>query len=236
MRMNKSIAICLSPDLVHLYDLKGKIVVVTDILRATSCIVTGLAHGVRSITPFASLEACRSMKKKGYYIAGERGGQKVEGFNIGNSPYSYMEPHLKGEKIAITTTNGTLAIEKSFDAEKIIIGAFLNLSAVANYLRRQESDIVILCAGWKGHINLEDTLYAGALALLLESDFHYTDDAVLVAKALYKGVKGNMLHAIRNASHAKRLQKFNVIKDVEFCLARDRYDVVPVLKNGKIVV
>lgn len=234
--MNKSIYICLSPDLVHLYDLKGKIVVIVDILRATSCITTGLAHGVRSITPYESLEECRSMKQKGYYIAGERGGRKVNGFDIGNSPYSYMEPHLKDQKIAITTTNGTRAIEKSNDAEKIIIGAFLNLSAVENYLRLQESDVVILCAGWKGHINLEDSLYAGALALTLESEFHYTDDAVLVAKALYKEMKGGMLHAIQNASHAKRLKKFNVIKDIEFCLTHDRYDVVPVLKNGEIMI
>lgn len=234
--MNKSIDICLSPDLVHLYDLKGKIVVVVDILRATSCITTGLAHGIMSITPYASLEECRSMKQKGYYIAGERGGRKVDGFDIGNSPYSYMEPHLKDQKIAITTTNGTIAIEKSNDAEKIIIGAFLNLAAVVNYLRTQGNDVVILCAGWKGHINLEDTMYAGALALTLESEFHYTDDAVLLAKALYKEMKGSMLHAIQNASHVKRLKKFNVNKDVEFCLTPNRYDVVPVLKNGEIVI
>lgn len=234
--MNKSIDICLSPDLVHLYDLKGKIVVVVDILRATSCITTGLAHGIMSITPYASLEECRSMKQKGYYIAGERGGRKVDGFDIGNSPYSYMEPHLKDQKIAITTTNGTIAIEKSNDAEKIIIGAFLNLAAVVNYLRTQGNDVVILCAGWKGHINLEDTMFAGALALKLESEFHYTDDAVLLAKALYKEMKGSMLHAIQNASHVKRLKKFNVNKDVEFCLTPNRYDVVPVLKNGEIVI
>lgn len=234
--MNKSIDICLSPDLVHLYDLKGKIVVVVDILRATSCITTGLAHGIMSITPYASLEECRSMKQKGYYIAGERGGRKVDGFDIGNSPYSYMEPHLKDQKIAITTTNGTIAIEKSNDAEKIIIGAFLNLAAVVNYLRTQGNDVVILCAGWKGHINLEDTMFAGALALILESEFHYTDDAVLLAKALYKEMKGSMLHAIQNASHVKRLKKFNVNKDVEFCLTPNRYDVVPVLKNGEIVI
>ncbi|MCH7512388.1 MAG: 2-phosphosulfolactate phosphatase [Bacteroidetes bacterium] len=234
--MNKSIDICLSPDLVHLYDLKGKIVVVVDILRATSCITTGLAHGIMSITPYASLEECRSMKQKGYYIAGERGGRKVDGFDIGNSPYSYMEPHLKDQKIAITTTNGTIAIEKSNDAEKIIIGAFLNLAAVVNYLRTQGNDVVILCAGWKGHINLEDTMFAGALALTLESEFHYTDDAVLLAKALYKEMKGSMLHAIQNASHVKRLKKFNVNKDVEFCLTPNRYDVVPVLKNGEIVI
>ena len=234
--MNKSIDICLSPDLVHLYDLKGKIVVVVDILRATSCITTGLAHGIMSITPYASLEECRSMKQKGYYIAGERGGRKVDGFDIGNSPYSYMEPHLKDQKIAITTTNGTIAIEKSNDAEKIIIGAFLNLAAVVNYLRTQGNAVVILCAGWKGHINLEDTMFAGALALKLESEFHYTDDAVLLAKALYKEMKGSMLHAIQNASHVKRLKKFNVNKDVEFCLTPNRYDVVPVLKNGEIVI
>jgi 2-phosphosulfolactate phosphatase len=231
----KYIDICLSPDLIHLYELEGKITVVVDILRATSCIVSGIASGVKEIRPFASLEDCRMMKAQGYYIAGERGGQKVEDFDIGNSPFSYMEDYLKEEKVAVTTTNGTQAIDKSLGSDEVIIGSFLNLSAIASYLTSKPNNVLIVCAGWKGRVNLEDTLFAGALVSALESDYDFADDAVLVARSLFELGKDNMADLIKGSSHAKRLNKFNVVRDIEFCLTMDEFDVVPVLKEGKIV-
>ena len=231
----KSLDVCLSPDLIHLYDLKGKITVAVDILRATSSITTGMAHGIEAIVPFASLDDCRGMRVKGYYIAGERGGQKVEDFDIGNSPFSYMEDHLKGEKVAVTTTNGTQVIELSAGSEEIIIGSFLNITAVTKYLKNKPNDVLIFCAGWKGHVNLEDTLFAGALASMIESGYDFADDAVLVAKSLYKENEDDILHLVEKSSHAKRLNKFNVTRDIEFCLTRDKFDVVPVLREGKII-
>ncbi len=230
-----SIDVCLSPKFIELYDLKGKVVVVVDILRATSCITTGIANGVKSITPFELLEDCKKMKNKGYFIAGERGGKKVEGFDIGNSPFSYMEEHLKGKKIAITTTNGTLAIELSKDASEIIIGSFLNISSIASYLVLQKKDVLIFCAGWKGLVNLEDTLFAGALAKMLESEFYFSDDAVVVAKSSYENLDNNILSAVQNSSHAKRLRKFNVTRDIEFCLIHDKYNIVPIIRGNEIV-
>ena len=133
----KTIDICLSPDLMHLYDVRSRVVVVVDILRATSCMVTALEHGIRSIRPLADLEECRAMRSQGYLTAGERNGEKVEGFDFGNSPFEYMDEKLVGERIAFTTTNGTQAIAKSHRAKEIIIGAFLNLSAVTEYLKRE---------------------------------------------------------------------------------------------------
>ena len=106
----KTVDVCLSPDLMHLYDVRDKTVVIIDILRATSCMTTAFAHGINSITPFAKLEDCIAMKAKGYFTAGERDGKKVDGFDLGNSPFEYMEEKLKGKKIAFTTTNGTQAI------------------------------------------------------------------------------------------------------------------------------
>jgi len=231
----KSIDVCLSPDLIHNYDLKGKIVVVVDILRATSCITTALAVGVKSITPFASLEDCMAMKKKGYYIAGERGGQNVEGFDIGNSPFSYMDPRFKGANIAVTTTNGTLAIERSKDADKVIIGSFLNISSVAGYITKLTQDLIIFCAGWKGRVSIEDTLFAGALIEKLGSSYKYADDSVLISMSLFRKEKDNLLHYVENAGHAKRLRKFKVKKDIEFCLSMDEYEVVPIVNDGVIV-
>ena len=230
----KSLHVCLSPDLIGLYDLEGKLTVVVDILRATSCITTGIAHGVESIKPFASVDECRAMRAKGYYIAGERGGEKVSDFDIGNSPFSYMEDHLKGEKVAVTTTNGTQVIELSKGSEEIIIGSFLNIKAVVKYLKKKPNDVLIFCAGWKGHVNLEDTLFAGALASKLGSEYTLADDAGLVAKSVYNDNKLNLLGFILKSSHAQRLKKFNVNHDIEFCLTLDEYDVVPVLKKGEI--
>ncbi len=229
-----TIDVCLSPDLIHKYNLSGKIVVIVDILRATSCITTGLAVGVKSIVPVVSLEKCKEMKSEGFFIAGERGGQKVDGFDIGNSPFSYMEPRFKGSNIAITTTNGTVAIEKSADADLIIIGSFLNISAVAMYVMKFNLDVIVFCAGWKGRVSIEDTLFAGALAEKLEDSYESADDSVLLSKSLYQKEKNNLLQYVENAGHAKRLRKFNVIKDIEFCLSMDTYNVVPVIKNGVI--
>src|ERR1044071_8838835 len=102
----RSIEVCVSPEMMHLHDVSDKTVVVVDILRATSCMVTAFAHGVDCIMPFAELEECRLMSQQGYITSGERNGEKVEGFDKGNSPFEYQE-EIRGKKIAFTTTNGT---------------------------------------------------------------------------------------------------------------------------------
>ncbi len=219
----------------HLYNVSDRTVVIVDILRATSCMTTALAHGVKSIMPFANLDECCAMKTQGYLIAGERNGEKVEGCDLGNSPFEYMKEELKNKQIAFTTTNGTQAIAKSEGAKEIIIGSFLNLSAVVKYLRASSNNILILCAGWKGKVNLEDTLYAGAVIDLLGDDVHSECDAPLMAKHLYQVGKSDMLSFLKNSSHVQRLNRLHIQKDIEFCLTPDQYDVVPVLRNGVLV-
>lgn len=197
---------------------------------------TALAHGVKSITPFAHLEDCLAMKGADFYTAGERDGQKVEGFDLGNSPFEYMDDQLRGKKIAFTTTNGTQAIARSAGADEIIIGSFLNLSAVAAHLTQAQNNILILCAGWKGKINLEDTLYAGALVERLLGQFEPECDSPLAALYLYQRAKNDMNGFMKNSSHVRRLARLNVVKDVEFCLTADQYNVVPILSNGTITI
>lgn len=231
----KNIEVCLSPELIHLFELEDKTVVVVDILRATSCMTTAFAHNIKSMKPVASLEECKALKQEGYYIAAERGGQKVEGFDIGNSPFSYMEPILQGQKVAVTTTNGTLAITKSVTANNVLIGSFLNISAVAKEVIALEQDLIIHCAGWKGSVNAEDTLFAGALINLLIDTYDMGTDDASVAHALYQQQKDNMLEYVSQSSHAQRLQSFGIMKDIEFCLELDKYDVVPYLKDGSII-
>lgn len=230
----KTIDVCLSPDLMHLYPVHDRVVVVVDILRATSCMVTALAHGVQSIRPFANLEECRAMKSKDYYTAGERNGEKVEGFDFGNSPFEYMVDNLKGQKIAFTTTNGTQAIAKSQGAKEIIIGAFLNLSAVTEYLKKGEDSVLVVCAAWKGKVNLEDTLFAGALVENLKDHVEPDCDAPLAAQRLYNLAKNDMVSFLKDSSHVKRLNRLNIHKDIEFCLTPDQYQTIPKLVDGEL--
>lgn len=231
----KTIDVCLSPDLMHLYNVQNHTVVVVDILRATSCMTTAFAHGISTIAPFAQLQDCLAMKEKGYFTAGERDGKKVDGFDLGNSPFEYQNAALKGKNIAFTTTNGTQAIVKSLGAKEIIIGSFLNLSAVATHVRELPYDILVVCAGWKGKVNLEDTLFAGAVVEKLKNETTLACDAPLVAQHLYNQAKNDMVAFLSTSSHVKRLGKLGIHKDIEFCLTPDQYDVVPRLVNNVLV-
>jgi len=220
----------------HLYDVKDRTVVVVDILRATSCMVTAFAHGVECIHPFADLSACKAMKAKGFITSGERDGKKVDGFDRGNSPFEYMGEDVRDKKIAFTTTNGTQAIEKALGAKKIIIGSFLNLSSVIKYLLFGDNNVLIICAGWKGKVNLEDTLFAGAIVEKLRNHIEPDCDAPLAAQYLYNLAKDDMMGFLSNSSHVKRLQRLNIQKDIEFCLTPDQYSIVPVMKDGKLTI
>jgi len=233
--MKSSLDVCLSPELLHLYEVKERTVVVVDIFRATSCMVTALAHGAACIKPFADLEECLEAVKEGFETSGERNGQKVDGFDRGNSPFEYMGESIKGKKIAFTTTNGTQAIEKSKQAKNLVIGSFLNLKSVSNVIGELGDPVLIVCAGWKGRVNLEDTLFAGALAENLLDHFTLEDDAALVAINLYRSAKTDMEGFLKNSSHVKRLARLNVVKDISFCLTADQYQVVPILRSGLLV-
>ena len=232
----KSIDVCLTPDLLHLHTIDNTIVVVTDIFRATSCMVTGLAYGVGSITPVATVEECFELQQKGYIAAAERNAMKVEGFDLDNSPFSYMDEDLVGANIAMTTTNGTLSITKAkTSAVKVLVGAFLNLGAIVNHLKSQPYDVLVLCAGWKGRVNLEDTLFAGALVDALKDEYIIGEDSALMAMRAYQQAQNDLLGYVANSSHMRRLQRLGIHKDIAYCLQRDLYDVVPVLRGSTLV-
>ena len=232
----KKIDVCLTPELIHLYDIKSRVVVVVDVLRATTSMVTALANGVRRVRAYADLKACRIMKRSGYVIAGEREGKKVEDFDLGNSPLNYLDDAYLGEQLAITTTNGTLAIDKSRHAHEVIIGALVNLEAVVNYLKSQEKDVLIFCAGWKGKVNMEDTLFAGAVVDAMGDSFEPECDAAHISKLIYNNAKDDIFSYLENASHVKRLNGFNIEKDIKFCLSLNKYDIIPELIGEDLVI
>jgi 2-phosphosulfolactate phosphatase len=231
----RSIEVCFSPELIHLHEVTGKLVVVVDIFRATSTMVAALAHGVTEILPFAELEACRAMQNKGYLIAAERDGLTAPGFELGNSPLAFTDGAYAGRKLAMTTTNGTLAIEKSKGAAEILIGAFPNLQATVTYIQSRDLDVLIHCAGWKGRFNLEDSLYAGALVQALGESHANREDGAIAMESLFALVGDNLPTYLSQAAHAKRLQNHGIEADIDFCLSLNLYDqVVGVSKNGEL--
>lgn len=230
------IEVCYTPDLIHQFDVKDKCVVVIDVLRATSCMVAGLGSGVSSITPVATVEECEALGGQGHIMAGERGGKKLEQFQLGNSPFDYMKDEFKGAKIATTTTNGTRAIELAKEAPEVIVAAFLNLTAVVKHLASQQRDILLICAGWKGRYNLEDSLLAGGIIEGLKKTATFDTDASISAFYLYESMKQDIYYYISRSNHASRLSKFGVLKDIEYCSKVDEFGVVPVLKGKELVV
>ncbi|MCS6982192.1 MAG: 2-phosphosulfolactate phosphatase [Flavobacteriales bacterium] len=232
------VKVCFTPALYHLYASSETITVVVDILRATSAICTAFEHGVEQVIPVAEVEDTYYYKAdENCILAAERGGRVVEGFQFGNSPRDYMGPHVKGKTLVITTTNGTQAIEAAAQSDVVLIGSFLNISALAEALGRLQMDTMILCAGWKNRFNLEDTLFAGALtARLLEQGFSYAvdSDAAIASVTLFKASEGRFYEFLEGSSHRNRLASLNLEEDVRFCLTPDYTRCIPYM-DGHII-
>jgi len=235
--MNK-VEVCFSPLSYALYERKDAIVVVVDILRATSAICTAFQYGVASITPVASIDEALVYQKHGFIVAAERKGEVVEGFSMGNSPFSFMNPELKDKNIVLTTTNGTQAINVAKNAYKLLIGSFLNLQALTDRLLEENKDVVILCSGWKDRFNIEDTLFAGALAeaLIKSGNFEAGCDSAIAAVHLFILADGDLEEFLENSSHRKRLNHLGLEEDVKFCLSMNKMTVIPQLMDGKLVI
>lgn len=226
--------VCFTPALFHQYDVSKTIVVVIDVLRATSSMCVAFQYGARSITPVMTMEESLSYRDKGYLVGAERHGEMLEGFDLGNSPFSYMEEKIKGRDIALTTTNGTKAINMAKPAHLVVVGSFLNLDSLADWLVKQNRNVLCLCAGWQDTFNLEDTLFAGALAQKLLPNFLLSPhrDSALAAIELYKCAKGDVYEFLAPSSHRNRLAQLHIEEDVIYCLTPNQTQVIPVLKDG----
>ena len=234
--MNR-IEVCFSPGEYHLYQEDFQLVVVLDVLRATSAICTAIEHGVKEIIPVASVEEARSLQAEGYIAAAERGGQIVEGFDMGNSPFSYMDPALKGKSVVLTTTNGTKAINMAKSKETVVIGSLNNLDVLCDWLVKQRRDVLVLGSGWKDKFNLEDTICAGAIAdkCLKSGRFFADEDSTVAAKFIFRSSRDNRFAFLKASSHRRRLRKLNLNEDVKYCLTPNNCTAIPILENGSLV-
>ena len=233
----KRIEVCFTPGEYAYYKDEFEIVVVIDVLRATSAICAAFDNGILSIIPVPTIEEALEYKKKGYLVGAERKGQIVEGFDFGNSPFSYMKEEFRGKEVVLTTTNGTKSLEVAKDAETVVVGSFLNLTALSKWLSKQDKNILCLCSGWQDKFNLEDTICAGAISdfLISTGNFISIEDSSIAAKYLFLSAKDNYLGYLKSSSHRRRLKHLNLNEDIKYCLTPDQTDVIPILVNGKLI-
>ncbi len=215
--------------------------VAVDVLRATTAICAAFQAGVEAIVPLDTLEGLEPYHQQGYLRAAERGGQKVDGAECGNSPTEYLTMDLRGQRMAYSTTNGTVCILRGSDADRTLVGCFANLGALADRLLREPQDLVILCSGWKNDFSIEDTLFAGALCQRLMEDGSYLSDhdAVHMALELWQRCQGDpYVYCLRHASHVRRLQGFGeqAVRDIVFAFRQDTCPLVPYLSHGVLKV
>ncbi|MGY6561690.1 MAG: 2-phosphosulfolactate phosphatase [Luteibaculaceae bacterium] len=231
------VEVCFSPDDFELYKDGHEIAVVIDVLRATSAICAAFNNGVEAIIPVKTIEEAWEYKNQGYLAGAERDGKIVEGFDFGNSPFAYMNPDFKGKTVVLSTTNGTRAIKIASELDTVVIGSLLNLDHLCNWLLEQGKNTLLICSGWKGKFNLEDTICAGAIAhkLLQTRDFKSEEDSSISAMFTYLSAKESYFGFLKASSHRRRLRALKLNKDIIYCLTPNQTAVLPILKDGKLI-
>lgn len=241
MQLNKpELYTCLSPALLDLYPVEKSIVVIIDVLRATSTIATALHNGAKAIIPVDSVAECiRIGKQINCITAGERDGKVAEGLVYGNSPFEYPQEFIGGKTLVLTTTNGTKLLHMALaeNARAIITGSFPNLSAVCDFLVEQNQPVILGCAAWKNRVNIEDTLFAGAVIDRIGKHFSINCDSSQIAATLYQEAREDLFEFMKskNASHYQRLSGFGLDKDIRYCLTADAANVLSIYQDGKLI-
>ena len=240
MKMEKSqnrLEVCLSPAIYDKHADDHNIVVIVDILRATSTICAAIHNGVKSIIPVATVEDAREMKQQGYMVASERDGYVLDFADFGNSPFNFTPEIVGGKEIAYSTTNGTRCIHLASHSKAVVIGSFLNISVLTNWLIQQNAPILIFCASWKDRFSLEDTVYAGALAerLMNSGKFETICDGVTASIDLWSLAKNDLFAYIQKAAQKSRLASKGLDDCIEYCLTDDLCPVIPIFQDEKLV-
>lgn len=204
-------------------DLSGHLAVVIDVFRATSTIATGLAHGAAAFYPIASVEEGLALKAKNpdVLLAGERGGEAPAGFDLGNSPRDFTPDRVQGKRIFHTTTNGTQALVAVRGANTVITACWLNLAAVVKFLRTADRPTLLLCAGTGRAFAMEDATLASAILDALDIDHP--------ARSIYRSVAGRFPESLSETRNGRNLQRAKRTGDIEFCIQRNKFDIVPTL-------
>ena len=217
------------------------VVVVIDVLRCCSTIITALANGVEGVLPTRTVKEARALHEvfPEFLLAGERRGLKPRGFNLGNSPYEFSPEAIKGKRVIMTTTSGTKAIALSKNARWVLIGAFLNAEAVAKaaltIAERETTGISLLLFGRSGRFSLEDFICAGLIVENLLTNKVQLDDAALASLLAFQQSRQSLYTILQNGRHAQYLRTIGFEDDVKFCSKINVFKIVPFLSNGMVV-
>lgn len=207
--------------------------VAIDVLRATTTIATALNAGAEAVQAFSTIETLMKESEKWdpdlRLRAGERGGAKVDGCDLGNSPLDCTPELMKSKRLFISTTNGTRSLERVRDAKTVMTAALINRQAAVDYiLAKQPETIWLLGSGWEGGYSLEDTVCAGAIAHKLLPDYQIGNDEVIAAIALYSQWQHNLLDLFKQSSHGQRLLRLNCDADLAYCAQTDVINTLPI--------
>lgn len=222
-------------------ELKDKNVVVTDVLRTSTSMITGLANGAKEVIPTESIAAAGIIGRNSQATAllcGEKNAKPIEGFNLGNSIKEYSEEVVKGKSLIFSSTNGTPALVKSKFTQTCIVLGFVNITRVTEYLNTLDNDFIILCAGKSGEFSLEDTVCAGMLINMLSKmagrNHYWLTDSALGASKLYTTYKKDLLHMLKESEHGRFLMSLGFEDDLNACARVDVYNILPVQRHGVI--
>lgn len=218
--------------------IKDKTVIIVDMLRATSVIVTALKNSCREVIPVVDIEEAKAIAKddrENYVLGGERNAVKIDGFDFSNSPLEYTEDIAKDKVLVMTTTNGTKAINKAISARNMLIGALINARAVAKRAVELNNDVVIINAGTHGEFSIDDFICSGYIIdCIIKLVKVELSDIAATAHYIYEENK-DISNFIKKAKHYKTMMKLGLEKDLEYCCQKDIISIVPELKEGKIV-
>lgn len=224
-------------------DVRGRTVVVIDVLRACSTIATALKHGARAIVPVLDMaQASRiaaNLDPNIYRLGGERGGEKIEGYHLGNSPLEYTRKQVEGRDVILNTTNGTKALMRARDARHLVAGSLLNAGRVVDFIKQTGTDVTIVCAGRHDRIALEDTVCAGLMLDRLWSDTEeptFVSDAANTAYTLYKHDRPHVSKRLRRGNSVQLLIDMGYAQDVEYCFQVDALPVLPYYRDNRLVL
>jgi len=223
-------------------DVQGRTVVVIDVLRACSTIVTALDRGARAVMPVLDMaqagKLASNLDPDVYRLGGERGGEKIEGYHLGNSPREYTRDVVKERDIILNTSNGTRALERAKEADTLVAACFLNAGRVVNFVRETADAVTIICAGRQNRLALEDTLCAGLLLDRLwngEEPYPVTDSAH-TAFTLYHQDRDDLEGALRGANHAEHLASQDYDQDLDYCFQVDTVPVLPYYTENRLLL
>jgi len=220
---------------------RGDVIIVIDVLRSCSTIVTALGNAADGVVPARTVKEARGLHKRnpGFILAGERRGIKPKGFDLGNSPLEFSSQRVKGKHIILTTTSGTKAIVSAKNAKRVLVGCFLNARAVAKAASKiaaqEETGISLIPVGTAGRFSLEDFICAGAIAHELPAYHVEHSDGVLAALLAFQRARKSINRVIGSSDHARHLKSLGFEKDVRFCCRLNLFEIVPLLMGGLIV-